>query len=333
MKKGFNASAKFPAVKEKSAAFTGSCLGGKLPRPSRAHPAAGQGLSCARAFRLRPFLSFPGPQPPARHAPAQPNKALSHPQKPGARAAKETFFTRPGGRQAAAPKPRTSRCGTGPLLRPRFSFAAIFVISRSAAACVTWDRRSQTRRFPISKSQERGPLRARFLPDPAGGKLPRPSRAHPAAGRAPPAPALFVCGHFCHFSVRSRLRDMGPAQPNKALSHLEKPGARAAKGPFSPRPGGRQAAAPKPRTSCCGTGPSCARAFHLRPFCHFPVRSRLRDVPRRSQTRRFPIPKNQERGLLRVRFPPDPAASSRLRDVPRRSRLHLLGVCGMINTA
>ena len=209
--------------------------------------------------------------------PAQPNKALSHLEKPGARAAKGTFSPRPGGRQAAAPKPRISRCGTGPscarafhlqpfchfpvrsrlrdvprrsqtrrfpisksqgrgllrvrfsrvrraascraqaahiplrdgpLLRPRFSFAAIFVISRSAAACVTWGRRSQTRRFPISKSQGRGPLRARFPPDPAGGKLPRPSRAHPAAGQGPPAPALFVCSHFCHFPVRSRLRDM-----------------------------------------------------------------------------------------------------------------------------
>ena len=62
---------------------------------------------------------------------------------------------------------------------------------------------------------------------------------------------------------------MGPAQPNKALSHLQKPGARAAKGPFSPRPGGRQAAAPKPRISRCGTGPSCARAFHLQPFLSF----------------------------------------------------------------
>ena len=151
MKKGFNASAKFPAVKEKSAAFTGSCLGGKLPRPSRAHPAVGQGPSCARAFRLQPFLSFLGPQPPARCPPAQPNKALSHPQKPGARAAEGPFFS-----------------GS------------------------------------------------------AGGKLPRPSRAYPTVGR----------------------------------------------------------------------GPSCARAFRLRLFCHFPVRSRLRVLPRRSQTRRFPIPKS-----------------------------------------
>ena len=160
MKKGFNASAKFPAVKEKSAAFTGSCLGGKLPRPSRAHPAVGQGPSCARAFRLQPFLSFLGPQPPARCPPAQPNKALSHPQKPGARAAEGPFFSGSAG-------------GT-------------------------------------------------FFSGSAGGKLPRPSRAYPTVGR----------------------------------------------------------------------GPSCARAFRLRLFCHFPVRSRLRVLPRRSQTRRFPIPKS-----------------------------------------
>ena len=153
MKKGFNASAKFPAVKEKSAAFTGSCLGGKLPRP---------------------------------------NKALSHPKKLRTRAAKGPFFS-----------------GS------------------------------------------------------AGGKLPRPSRAYPTVGRGPSCARAFRLQLFCHFPVRSRLRDMGPAQPNKALSHLEKPGARAAEGPFF-----------------SGS-----------------------------------------------------AAPSRLRDMPRRSRLHLLGVCGMINTA
>ena len=192
MKKGFNASAKFPAVKEKSAAFTGSCLGGKLPRPSRAHPAAGQGPSCARAFRLQPF---------------------------------------------------------------------------------------------------------------------------------------------CHFPVRSRLRDMGPAQPNKALSHLEKPGARAAKGTFSPRPGGRQVAAPKPRTSRCGTGPSCARAFRLRPFCHFPVRSRLRDMGPAQPNKALSHLEKPGARAAEGPFFSGSAASSRLRDMPRRSRLHLLGVCGMINTA
>ena len=225
MKKGFNASAKFPAVKEKSAAFTGSCLGGKLPRPSRAHPAAGQGPSCARAFRLRPFCHFPVRSRLRDMGPAQPNKALSHLQKPGARAAKGPFSPRPGGRQAAAPKPRISRCGTGP---------------------------SCARAFHLQPFLS-------FL------------------GPQPPARCP-------------------PAQPNKALSHPQKPGARAAEGPFFSGSAGGKLPRPSRAYPTVGRGPSCARAFRLRLFCHFPVRSRLRDVP-------------------------------------RRSRLHLLGVCGMINTA
>lgn len=125
MKKGFNASAKFPAVKEKSAAFTGSCLGGKLPRPSRAHPAAGQSPSCARAFRLRPFCHFP--------------------------------------------------------VRSRLR---------------DMPRRSQTRRFPISKSQERGLLRARFSRVRRAAGC-RAQAAHiPLRDRAPPAPGLFAGSYF-----------------------------------------------------------------------------------------------------------------------------------------
>ena len=268
MKKGFNASAKFPAVKEKSAAFTGSCLGGKLPRPSRAHPAAGQGPSCARAFRLRPFCHFPVRSRLRDMGPAQPNKALSHLQKPGARAAKGPFSPRPGGRQAAAPKPRISRCGTGPScarafhLQPFLSFLGPQPPARHAPAQP--NKALSHPQKPGARAAE-GP----FFSGSAGGKLPRPSRAHPAVRRAPPAPALFICSHFCHFPVRSRLRDMGPAQPNKALSHPQKPGARAAKETFFTRPGGRQVAAPKPRTSRCGTGLSCARAFRLQPFLSF----------------------------------------------------------------
>ena len=142
-------------------------------------------------------------------------------------------------------------------------------------------------KFPAVKEKS-----AAFTGSCLGGKLPRPSRAHPAAGRGPPAPALFVCGHFCHFPVHSCLRDMGPAQPNKALSHLEKPGARAAEGPFFSGSAGGKLPRPSRAHPAAGQGPSCARAFRLRLFCHFPVRSRLRVLPRRSQTRRFPIPKS-----------------------------------------
>ena len=139
--------------------------------------------------------------------PAQPNKALSYPQKPGARAAEGPFFSG----SAGGKLPRPSRAH--PAVRRGPPAPALFVCSHFCHFSVhsrlrDMPRRSQTRRFPISKSQGRGPLRARFPPDPAGGKLPRPSRAHPAAGQGPPAPALFVCSHFCHFPVRSRLRDM-----------------------------------------------------------------------------------------------------------------------------
>ncbi len=196
MKKGFNASAKFPAVKEKSAAFTGSCLGGKLPRPSRAHPAVGQGPPAPALFVCGHFCHFPVHSCLRDMGPAQPNKALSHPKKLRTRAASASFFSKPGGRQAAAPKPRTSRCGTGPLLRPRFSFAAIFVISWSAAACATWGRRSQTRRFPIPKSQERGLLRVRFSRVRRAASC-RAQAAHILLrDRAPPAPALFAGSYF-----------------------------------------------------------------------------------------------------------------------------------------
>ena len=137
------------------------------------------------------------------------------------------------------------------------------------AACASCPGAAK-RRFPIPKNQERGPLRVRFSRVRRAASC-RAQAAHiPLWDRVPPAPALFVCGHFCHFPVHSCLRDMGPAQPNKALSHPKKLRTRAAKGPFSPRSGGRQAAAAKPRTSRCGTGPSCARAFHLQPFLSFP---------------------------------------------------------------
>ena len=196
MKKGFNASAKFPAVKEKSAAFTGSCLGGKLPRPSRAHPAVRRGPPAPALFVCGHFCHFPVHSRLRDMGPAQPNKALSHLEKPGARAAEGPFSPRPGGRQAAAPKPRTSRCETGSLLRPRFSFAAIFVISRFIAACATWGRRSQTRRFPIPKNQERGLLRVRFSRVRRAASC-RAQAAHiPLRDRAPPAPGLFAGSYF-----------------------------------------------------------------------------------------------------------------------------------------
>ena len=146
IKKGFNASAKFPAVKEKSAAFTGSCLGGKLPRPSRAYPTVGRGPSCARAFRLRLFCHFPVRSRLRDMGPAQPNKALSHPQKPGARAAEGPFFS-----------------GS------------------------------------------------------AGGKLPRPSRAHPAAGQGPSCARAFRLQPFLSFP--------GPQPPARHGAGAAKQGA------------------------------------------------------------------------------------------------------------
>ena len=236
MKKGFNASAKFPAVKEKSAAFTGSCLGGKLPRPSRAHPAVRRGPPAPALFVCSHFCHF------------------------SVRSRLRDVPRRSQTRRFPIPKNQER----GPLRR-RFP-------PDPAASSRLRDvpRRSQTRRFPISKSQERGPLRARFPPDPAGGKLPRPSRAHPAVRRGPPAPALFVCSHFCHFSVHSRLRDMPRRSQTRRFPISKSQGRGPLRARFPPDPAGGKLPRPSRAHPAAGQGPSCARAFRLRPFLSFP---------------------------------------------------------------
>ena len=187
MKKGFNASAKFPAVKEKSAAFTGSCLGGKLPRPSRAHPAVRRGPPAPALFICSHFYHFPVRSRLRDMGPAQPNKALSHPQKPGARAAEGLFFSGSAGGKLPRPSRAHPAVRRGPPA-PALFVCGYFAISRSAAACATWGRRSQTRRFPIPKNQQRGPLRVRF------SRVRRPLDACATWGRRSRLHLLGVCG-------------------------------------------------------------------------------------------------------------------------------------------
>lgn len=131
IKKGFNASVKFPAVKEKSAAFTGSCLGGKLPRPSRAHPAAGQGPPAPALFVCSHF--------------AISRSAAACATCPGA--AKQGAFP--------SQKAKNAGCQCFVFLQTR----------RPIAACATWDRRSRLHLLGvcgmINTAQALGPRKGR----------------------------------------------------------------------------------------------------------------------------------------------------------------------------
>mgnify|MGYP003252539287 CR=1 FL=1 len=194
-------------------------------------------------------------------------------------------------------------------------------------------RRSQTRRFPIPKNQERGLLRVRFSRVRRAASC-RAQAAHILLqDRAPPAPALFVCSHFCHFPVHSCLRDM----PRRSQTRRFPIPKNQERGPLRVRFSRVRRAA-----SCRGQAahiplwdgaPPAPALFVCGYFAISRSAAACASCPGAAKQGAFPSPKAKNAGcqcfvFLQTRRPIAACATW-----GRRSRLHLLGVCGMINTA